>query len=175
MIGVAGSTLPSAGVTERVSCSCSEGAGVNLFRDDLFGAIPACISVVESVFRVVRRAVVCLVDDTLPFVAAADLLGALELIAEVAVEVDLVVTLVIILVSLPSSSDSGGGDGITFRRRLGEDWTGLETGTADADRRVPAVEVRVALTIFAVVIGGEVMAWLEWWIRALRIERLFTF
>lgn len=133
------------GVTD--SCSASEGAGVNLlFLDDLDGAISACISAVERVFRVVRR-VGCLVDDTRPL--AVDRRGARELIVEVTVEVDFVVTAVIMLVSLPSSSDSGGGDAITFRLRLGEDWTGLETGTADADRRVPAVvEVRVALTIF---------------------------
>lgn len=73
--------------------------------------------------------------------------GAREEIFEVIVDVDFVVTVVMMLVSLPSSSDSGGGEGIVLRRRLGEDWTGLEMGTAAAERRVPMVDVRVALTI----------------------------
>jgi hypothetical protein len=73
---------------------------------------------------------------------------------EVTVDVDFAVTAVMMLVSLPSSSsDSGGGEGITFRLRLGDDWTGLETGTAEADRRVPAVDVRVDLTIVAALFG----------------------
>jgi hypothetical protein len=149
LIGVAGSIWPKVGVTSLASSS--EGAGVNLFLDDREGATAACISAVERVFRVVRR-VGCRVDDTRPL--AAERRGARELIVEVTVDVDFAVTAVMMLVSLPSSSsDSGGGEGITFRLRLGDDWTGLETGTADADRRVPAVDVRVDLTIVAAVFG----------------------
>ena len=71
---------------------------------------------------------------------------------EETVDVDFVVTAVMMEVSLSSSSeDSAGGDGwIVLRRRLGEEATGLETGTADAERRVPAVDVRVARTIFGI-------------------------
>ena len=145
--------VPSVGVTDLVSSS--EGAGVSLFLDDRAGAMSACISAVDKVLRVVRR-VGCLADETRPPLAV-DRRGARELIVDVTVDVDLVVAAVMMLVSLPSSSESGGGEGITFRLRLGEDWTGLETGTADADRRVPAVEVRVALTIFAGV-DGDLMA-----------------
>ena len=69
------------------------------------------------------------------------------------VDVDFVVTAVMMEVSLSlaassSSEDSGGGEGWTvLRRRLGEEATGLEMGTAEAERRVPAVDVRVARTI----------------------------
>lgn len=68
---------------------------------------------------------------------------------EETVDVDFVVTAVMMEVSLSSSSEgSGGGEGfIVLRRRLGEEATGLEMGTAEAERRVPAVEVRVARTI----------------------------
>lgn len=119
----------------------------------------------ERVFRVVRR-VGCRVDDTRPL--AVDRRGARKLTVEVTVDVDFIVTAVMMLVSLPSSSDSGGGEGITFRLRLGDDWTGLETGTADADRRVPAVEVRVDLTIVAGVVV-ELMAWVDMLIRVLEL------
>jgi hypothetical protein len=67
--------------------------------------------------------------------------------------VDFVVTAVMteVSLSLPASSSEdsgGGGEGFTvLRRRLGEEATGLETGTADAERRVPAVDVRVVRTI----------------------------
>jgi hypothetical protein len=73
------------------------------------------------------------------------------------VDVDFVVTAVMMEVSLSSSSeDSGGGDGwIVLRRRFGEEATGLETGTADAERRVPAVEVRVARTIVGINKGDD--------------------
>ena len=73
---------------------------------------------------------------------------------EETVDVDFVVTAVMMEVSLSlplssSSEDSGGGVcWIVLRRRLGEEATGLETGTADAERRVPAVDVRVVRTIF---------------------------
>ena len=63
------------------------------------------------------------------------------------VDVDFVVIAVMTLVSLSlsSSDSSGGGEGIVvFRRRLGDDWIGLETGTAEAERRVPATASRVA-------------------------------
>jgi len=144
--------------------SSSEGGGVNLFLDGREGATSACISAaVERVFRVVRR-VGCRLDDTRPL--AVDRRGARELIVEVAVDVDFVVTAVMMLVSLPSSSDSGGGEGITFRLRLGDDCTGLETGTADADRRFPAVEVRVDLTMVAG-LTVELMEWLSMLIRVL--------
>jgi hypothetical protein len=76
------------------------------------------MSSVVSVWRVVRRDLVCRVDEGRPFV---DRRGARELMAEAVVDVDLVVTAVMMLVSLPSSSDSGGGDGMTLRLRFGED------------------------------------------------------
>ena len=71
---------------------------------------------------------------------------------EETVDVDFVVTAVMMEVSLSfaasSSEDSRGGEGFTvLRRRLGEEATGLEMGTAEAERRVPAVDVRVARTI----------------------------
>jgi len=69
------------------------------------------------------------------------------------VEVDFVVVAVIMLVSLSlsSSESSGGTEGIVvFRRRFGDDWTGLETGTAEAERRVPATEDRLARAILDV-------------------------
>ena len=83
------------------------------------------------------------VVDVRPLVARRG--GARELTVEVTVEVDFVVTVVIMLVSLSSSSDcSEGGDGTVLRLRLGDDCAGLETGTADAERRVPAVDALVA-------------------------------
>ena len=66
------------------------------------------------------------------------------------VEVDFVVVAVIMLVSLSlSSSESSGGREaiVVFRRRFGDEWTGLETGTAEAERRVPAAADRLARAI----------------------------
>ena len=99
---------------------------------------------VVNVARVLRR-VDCRVDEARPFVVRRE--GA----REETVDVDFVVSEVMMEVSLAlasSSSESGGGEGLTvLRRRFGEEAMGLETGTAEAERRVPAVEVRVARTI----------------------------
>lgn len=76
-------------------------------------------SAVERIFRVFRRAVDCRVEVDVRPLAVVVLRdeGAIDR----TVDVDRVVTVVMTLVSLPSSSDSGGGEGIVFRRRLGED------------------------------------------------------
>jgi hypothetical protein len=102
---------------------------------------------VVRVDRVVRRvdclvAAVVVVEDRRRLVVVV---RRVEGAREDTVEVDFVVMAVMTLVSLSFSSEdsSGGGDGIIFRRRLGEDWTGLETGTAAAERRVPTRDVRV--------------------------------
>jgi hypothetical protein len=129
------------GVTERVVAS--DGAGVNLFLDERPVCAATCVSAVDKAFRVVRRVEATgLVEETLPLVAR---LGAREL----TVELDLTVAAVMVLVSLSPSSDSGGGDGIVFRRRFGDEATGLDTGTDAAERLVPAVDVRVARTMMS--------------------------
>jgi len=88
------------------------------FSVDILPGVEISSSAVERVFRVLRRAVDCLTADAL-------LLAAVVLrddgAADRTVDVERVVTVVITLVSLSSSSDSGGGEGIVFRRRLGED------------------------------------------------------
>ena len=82
----------------------------------MVATLVSCTSADESVVRVVRR-VTCLV-----VVDARDLAGARLGARELTVEVDFVVTVVTTLESLSSSSEfSGGGDGIVFRRRFGED------------------------------------------------------
>ena len=103
------------------------------------------MSTVESVLRVLRR------EDDFWRVEGARLFAAVVRREEGAREEVRLVTAVITLVSLASSSDGvGDGDATTFRLRLGELCTGLETGTADADLRVPATEFRVTLAMLTV-------------------------
>ena len=66
--------------------------------------------------------------------------------------------------SLSPSSDSG-GEGIVLRLLFGDDWTGLDTGTADAVRRTPAVEVLVALTILMIALIFRSFVETRWWAR----------
>lgn len=111
--------------------------------------VSSWISAGVRVERVVRRAEVrvAVVDERRPAVVRAveRRAGA----REDTVEADFVVMAVRTEVSLSlssSSSDScsGGGERMVFLRRLGDDCTGEETGTAEAERRVPATaEVRV--------------------------------
>ena len=115
--------------------------------------VSAWISVVVRVERVVRRVdcrVAVVADERR---AARVVVRRVEGTREDTVEVDFVVVAVIMLVSLSlsSSESSGGTEGIVvFRRRFGDDWTGLETGTAEAERRVPATEDRLARAILDV-------------------------
>ena len=90
----------------------------------------------------------CRVLEARGFVARRE--GAREDRVEATVDVGFAVAAVVMLVSLPSSSDSGDGRGIVLRLRLGEDWTGLDTGTAEAERRTPAVVARVTLGILTI-------------------------
>jgi hypothetical protein len=155
MIGVAGGMgVASGGLVEP---TLSVGAGVaNLpvvlvdWRERGFGVtvdVSSWISAGVRVARVVRRAEVrvAVVEERRPAVVRAveRRAGA----REDTVEADFVVMAVRTEVSLSlSSSDScsGGGERIVFLRRLGDDCTGEETGTAEAERRVPATaEVRV--------------------------------
>jgi hypothetical protein len=153
MIGVAGSGTSGGLVEQRLS----DGAGVTNFpvvrkdcRDRGLGVavdVSGWISAGVSVERVVRRADVRVaVEERRPAVVRAveRRAGAREDTVEVVFAVMVVRTEVSLSLSSSSDSSSGGGERIVFLRRLGEDCTGEETGTAEAERRVPATaDVRV--------------------------------